>query len=270
MKPLDKNKSVYKLEGFGPIFYLNLDRKPDRKAFIETQFDHWGITNYERISAYDGTASDLSEHLIGCYPTNVTSQEIGCLTSHLKAIKHWLDNYDTPYAVFMEDDCIIDNAKYWNFTWKEFIAHAPIGWDCIQLAIICTGDIHVVIHNRFVNDFSTCCYVITRRYGQKLVDLFCKGDKFKLDQNVKPRIVSDDLIYNTGLTFATPLFLYNVHLGSDIHEDHVDIFHKRSYDGLKNFWQNAGSQLTVEQITNYDPYLSRISKPTMPEEQPST
>jgi hypothetical protein len=54
-------------------------------------------------------------------------------------------------------------------------------------------------------------------------------------------------------------------LGSDIHEDHVEIFHKRSYDGLKNFWQSAGSQLTAEQITNYDPYLSKISNITSPE-----
>jgi hypothetical protein len=41
-------------------------------------------------------------------------------------------------------------------------------WDVVQLAIICTGDIHVPIHNRFVNDFSTACYVITRHHAQKL------------------------------------------------------------------------------------------------------
>ena len=51
---LDKNKAQYKLDGFGPIYYLNLDGQPERKKYMEDQFKYWGIENYERISAYDG------------------------------------------------------------------------------------------------------------------------------------------------------------------------------------------------------------------------
>ena len=255
---LEKNKSIYKLNNFGPIYYINLDDQPERRNYMESQFKHWELDNYTRISAYDGRNDDLSDIIKGKYPENVSTSELGCLTSHLKSIKHWYDTSDTPYAIFMEDDCIIDNAKYWNFTWQEFISRVPCHFDCLQMAVICTGDIHLQIHRHQMNEFSTACYVITRRYAKKLIDFHCRDGKYKLDQDIKPRCVADDLIYSGGLVFTVPLFLYSLDLGSAIHEDHVDTFHKNSYDGLKAFWENKGSDLSVETITDYNPYFNSI------------
>jgi GR25 family glycosyltransferase involved in LPS biosynthesis len=259
---MDKNKSAYKLKNFGPIYYLNLDGQPERKLYMEKQFEYWEIENYTRISSYDGREDDLSDIIKGKYPDMVTSGEVGCVTSHLKAIKHWYDTSDSPYAIIMEDDCNLDIAKYWNFTWKDFISRAPYAWDVIQLAIICTGDIVVPIHNRFVNDFSTACYVITRHNAEKLIKAHVRGDKYKLDNGVKPRPVADDLIYNSGVTYATPMLLYKIELGSTIHPDHIDVFHRNSHDGILNFWQQKGSDLSLEHMTNYDPYLGRITEPS--------
>jgi GR25 family glycosyltransferase involved in LPS biosynthesis len=255
---MDKNKSIYKLNNFGPIYYINLDDQPERREFMESQFDYWGIKDYTRISAYDGRNDDLSHIIKGKYPENVSTSEIGCLTSHLKAIKYWYENSNSPYAVFMEDDCIIDNARYWNFTWQEFLSRVPYNWDCLQMAIICTGDLHLQIHKHQMNEFSTACYAITRRYAKKLIDLHCRDGKYKLDQDIRPRAVADDLIYGAGAVFSVPLFLYNLKLGSTIHEDHVETFHKNSYEGLKAFWENKGSELSVEQITAYNPYFNSV------------
>lgn len=257
---MDKNKSIYKLKNFGPIYYLNLDDQPERRQYMEDQFKYWELENYTRISAYDGREDDLSDILTGRYPEMMSSGEIGCTASHLKAIKHWYETSDSPYAIIMEDDCNIDIARYWNFTWEDFISRVPYCWDVIQLAIICTGDIHVPIHTRFVNDFSTACYVITRHHAEKLIKHHIRGNKYKLDNGVKPRPVADDLIYNSGITYAVPLLLYKIELGSAIHPEHVDIFHRQSHDGILNFWQQAGAQLTLEQITNFDPYLGRITE----------
>ena len=259
---MDKNKSVYKLKGLPPIYYINLDGEPERKMYMEAQLKYWEIEEYTRISAYDGREDDLSDIIKGKYPDMVSSGEIGCVTSHLKAIKHWYNTSDTPYAIIMEDDCNLDTVKCWNFTWKDFIAKVPYAWDVIQLAIISTGDIHVPIHNRFVNDFSTACYIITRHHAKKLKDFHIRDDKYKLDCGVKPRPVADDLIYNSGLTFATPIFLYRIQLGSSIHPEHVNAFHKNSHDGILNFWQQQGSNMTVEDITNFDPYFNKISNPS--------
>ena len=259
---MDKNKSSYKLNNFGPVYYLNLDGQPERKEYMESQFEYWGIEDYTRISAYDGREDDLSDIVKGKYPEMMTSGEIGCVTSHLKAIKYWYETSDTPYAIIMEDDCDLSVVKYWNFTWTDFIARSPYAWDVIQLAIICTGNIVVPIHTRFVNDFSTACYVITRHHAEKLIKNHIRDDKFKLDNGVKPRPVADDLIYNSGVTYATPILLYKLELGSTIHPEHIDIFHRNSYNGILDFWQKIGYELTLDQIMNFDPYLGRVSEPS--------
>jgi len=258
----DRNKAAYKLKGMGPIYYLNLDGQPERREYMEKQFKYWEVENYERISAYDGREDDLSDIIKGRYPTNMLSGEIGCTTSHLKALKHYLETSDSPYAIIMEDDCSLDLVQYWNFTWNEFFNKFPYDWDVVQIAIISTGDIHVKLHKRFVNDFSTACYIITRYHAEKLVRLHCRGDKYKLDQNVKPRPVADDLIYNSGNTFAIPLLLYRTELGSSIHPDHVDAFHKQNYEAQFGYWSQNGAGIDIRDHMNYDPYLGRISEPS--------
>ena len=258
---MDKNKSTHKLQGFGPIYYLNLDGQPERREFMEDQFKYWEIENYERISAYDGRDDDLSGILKGRYPERMSPGEIGCVTSHLKAIRHWLDTSDSPYAIFMEDDCSLDLVRFWPFTWRDFYSRLPYDWDCVQISIICTGDIHVRLHKRFVNDFSTACYIMNRRYAEKLMHFHVKGpDKYKLDNGVKPRPVADDLLYNAGNTYAIPLLLYRTELGSSIHPEHVDVFHKQNYQSQWNFWETSGSTMSLADIVNYDPYLGRVTE----------
>ncbi len=258
---MDKNKSAYKLKNFGPIYCINLDGQPERWEYMESQFKYWELTDYTRISAYDGREDDLSDIIKGRYPDNMSSGEIGCVTSHLKAINHWYETSDSPYAVIMEDDCNIDIVRYWDFKWVDFISRVPYAWDVIQLAIISTGDIVVPIHTRFVNDFSTACYVITRHHAEKLIRYHLRGTKYKLDNGVKPRPVADDLIYNSGCTYATPILHYKIELGSSIHPEHIETFHRNSHDGILNFWQQNGAQLSVDAITDFNPYLGRISEP---------
>ena len=89
---MDNNKSVYKLKGIAPIYCINLDGQPERWEYMENQFKYWEIENYTRISAYDGREDDLSDIIKGTYPTMMSSGEIGCTTSHLKAMKEFLKN----------------------------------------------------------------------------------------------------------------------------------------------------------------------------------
>ena len=256
----DKNKSAYKLKNFGPVYCINLDGQPERWEYMENQFKYWEVDNYTRISAYDGRDDDLSDIIKGKYPENMSSGEVGCTTSHLKAMKYYLETSDSPYAIMMEDDCSLDLVRFWNFKWNELYAHFPYDYDVVQLAIICTGDIHVRLHKRFVNDFSTACYVISRYHAEKLVRLHCRGDKYKLDQGVKPRPVADDLIYNSGNSFAIPLLVYKFELGSSIHPVHVDAYHKQNYEAQVNYWTQNGANIDISDYMNYDPYLGRVTE----------
>ena len=270
---LDKNKSSYKLKNFGPIYCINLDGQPERWKYMEEQFEYWDIDNYQRISAYDGREDDLGDILKGRYPDNMTSGEVGCVTSHLKAIKHWYETSHSPYAIIMEDDCNLDLVRYWNFTWNDAISRVPYDWDLLQLAIICTGDIHIKIHKRFVNEFSTACYAITRHHAEKMIRLHCRGDKYKLDNGVRPRPVADDLLYNSGNSYSVPFLLYKIEMGSSIHPDHVEIFHKGNHKAIMNFWQTQGAGFTIDDLMDYNPYLGRTvesSAQNQGEENPPT
>ena len=256
---MDKNKSAYKLQNIPPIYYLNIDGQPERRQYVEEHFKYWEIENYTRISAYDGRDDDLSDIIKGRYPEAMTSGEVGCTTSHLKAIKHWYDTSDSSYALIMEDDIDLNLVKFWNFTWRDFMSKLPYDWDVVQLAIICTGSIHVKLHKRFINDFSTACYMISRHHAEKLVKHHVRGDKYKIDNGCKPRAVADDLIYNSGNTFAIPLFLYKLELGSSIHDIHIDVFHKSSHNGIWGFWRNESTNIDDwSKMFDYDPYFNRI------------
>ena len=256
---MDKNKSKYKLKGLPPIRYINLDGQPERVQYMENQFSYWGIDNFKRISAYDGRDDDLSDLLKGKYPDNMTSGEVGCVTSHLKLLKQWLEETDEPILLVMEDDCDISTVAHWPFSWRDFQSQLPYDFDVVQLAIINPSSVTIQLHRRFVNDFSTACYLITRHHAQKLINLHCRDNYYKLDQGVKPRAVADDLIYNSGNTFAIPLFLYKIELGSTIHDIHINVYHRSSHDAIWNFWKNNATDLDwTGNLFHYDPFAGRI------------
>ena len=254
----DKNKAAYKLKNFGPLYYINLDEQPERDAAMQSMCKYWEL-NPTRISAFDGRNSSLNHILEGSHDIGISSGEVGCVTSHLKAIKQWYETTDTPYAIFAEDDVSFDTARFWKFTWDEFVEKLPYDWDVVQLAIINPGVVYASMHARWVNDFSTACFMVTRHHAKKLIDHHCVGDKFRLDQGVKPRPVADDLIYNCGRTYAIPLFHYKIEMGSSIHPEHIEVFHKGSHQGILNHWKEQLSQMEDQsQLFNYDPYLGRI------------
>ena len=255
---MDKNKSSFKLKGLPPVYVINLDGQPERWDVMEESLKYWEVENYTRISAYDGREDDLGDIIKGRYPDQMSSGEVGCTTSHLKALKEFLKT-DAPCALIIEDDCDISTVTHWNFKWREFQSKLPYDYDVIQLAVINPMSVYLQLHRRFVNDFSTAAYLITRHHAEKLVRLHCRGDKYKLDQGVRPRAVADDLIYNSGNTFTIPLFLYRIELGSSIHKEHVDAFHKTSHDAIWNFWRNHAVNITDwDAMFDYDPYFNRI------------
>ena len=244
----DKNKAAYKLKNFGPLYYINLDGQPERDAAMQSMCKYWEL-NPTRISAFDGRNSSLNHILEGSHDIGISSGEVGCVTSHLKAIKQWYETTDTPYAIFAEDDVSFDTARFWKFTWDEFVEKLPYDWDVVQLAIINPGVVYASMHARWVNDFSTACFMVTRHHAKKLIDHHCVGDKFRLDQGVKPRPVADDLIYNCGRTYAIPLFHYKIEMGSSIHPEHIEVFHKGSHQGILNHWKEQLSQMEDQSLS---------------------
>jgi len=255
--PPEKNNHSHKLKDFAPVYCINLNSDKEKWGFMEDQFKYWGVRNYTRVTAYDGRVSNLREIIEGGYPDGMISQEVGCTTSHLKAIKQFYDSGE-PYAIIMEDDCELDLVNLWNFSWSEFFDRIPYDWDVCQLAVICTSRVSATIHKRFVDEFSTACYLVTRHHAEKLIRLHCSGENYKLDNGVKPRAVADELIYNSGNTYTIPIFLYNNGLESSIHPDHIELFHKKSYDAQLLFWKEIGSKEAIDVLMKFDPLAKNL------------
>ena len=101
---MDKNKSKYKLAGLPHVYWLNLDRYTDRQEYMLDQLDYWGIENHTRVSGIDGKEDDPSSYLKGRVPENMNPGEIGCVLTHLSALKHFVEETDYDEVMIMEDD----------------------------------------------------------------------------------------------------------------------------------------------------------------------
>ena len=148
-----------------------------------------GIENYTRISAYDGREDDLSGIITGRYPEMMLSGEIDAPPLIWKAMKHFLENTDSPYAIMMEDDCDLVLGTFLELLpGQRFLCMSSrMIMMLFNLQSFARVHIHVQLHKRFVNDFSTAAYMISRHHAEKIVRLHCrKKDKYKLDQGVKP------------------------------------------------------------------------------------
>ena len=251
---IDTSTVKKKLKGICPILWINLDTETERQKYMTDLLDFYEISN-TRISAIDGRGdNDASEFLTGKWPDLVSPGELACTMSHLKAIKYFYEETDLEYIIIAEDDIIFDTVPYWPFTWPSFISKLPYDWDVVQCAITSTKNLRVNLHPRLINDFCAAFYIISRHHASKLIKNHIRGDKFKLDQKIKPRAVSEEIIYNSGVTYSIPLFTYRYDFDSGIHQDHVEIFHKSNVDAIMNFWQNRPPNFGINEMLDYDFY----------------
>ena len=253
---LDKNKSAHKLHNFPPVLWINCDKDSHRTEYMEDQFEYWNIKEHVRVVGIDARDEDedVSQYLKGIVPDGLNPGEVGCCLSHMKAIKYMIEETDWDKCIIMEDDVNFNTVKFWNFTWNDLTGHLPHDYDVMQFTIINPAEVHITMHPRFINDFSAAAYLITRHHAEKVYRMHVRGKKYKLDNGVMPRATSEDCILYSGKTYAFPIFLSSLDHGSAIHNEHIDIFHKNSFNGVNEFWTTQGSQVGLDQLMRYEPY----------------
>lgn len=102
------------------ILYINLDRRPDRRASVEAELARLGLRG-TRISAVDGKTFTQDEidywmskknfNTMTRNPDKVCAK-VGCYLSHVKALKYALEHRLSPLLI-LEDDVkfLVDNAN---------------------------------------------------------------------------------------------------------------------------------------------------------------
>lgn len=255
-----------KLKNFEPIYLINLKDHRHRLRHAKKEFSKYNITNYTVIEAIDGRNSDLSEIIDGKYP-NLKPSEIGCITSHIKTLKHWLDTSDSEYAIIMEDDFSFDTVQYWNWDWDYVIKNLPKNLDIVQLIMIKNDPVDFSLHkkekysikNIMSYSWSTACYLIKRDYAKNIVKLHYKNGKYKLDSFGFKNQAADVILYNLGNAYSMPLFTHVLDIKNSINSNHGR-FHMNSKNNIDLWWKNNSSKYDKEDFFDIKKKLNVKSK----------
>lgn len=115
------------------VYYINLDRVPERRVFMEDQFARAGLIGAHRISATDASkpgALDCSGYVPGSGTRwGLTPSEIACFESHRSVWQHVLDS-GLPAAAVFEDD--VELSVQAGPVIAELFANAA-AYDCVKL-----------------------------------------------------------------------------------------------------------------------------------------
>ena len=121
-------------------YLINLDGSADRLASARRQFETHKIA-FERVSAVNGhklsleTLKDYNAQKTECYMgRQMSGGEIGCVLSHLKALREFLAS-DAPYAIVFEDDFLLhdDFLSTVNST-IDWLSTSNYVWDIVHLS----------------------------------------------------------------------------------------------------------------------------------------
>jgi glycosyl transferase family 25 len=159
-------------------FLINLDRSPDRLAFMQAEADRIGL-QFERVPSVDGKAvpADLRAQFLnpdGDSLSTLSDGEIGCYASHL-TVHQRIVREALPYALVLEDDVTL--APDLMATVHAAVSAAPSGWDYIHLSgriknpVLSTAALpngrHLVRHLRV--PMNTGGYVISQSGAGKML-----------------------------------------------------------------------------------------------------
>ena len=278
-----------KLNGLPPIILLTLDERPDRLEYTETQYDHWGIKNYTKVSGskYQLSTYDEWKDLVILNPFDDYKRkshhiaEISITLSHLTNIKNWLENSSYPYVILMEDDYDLSFIEYWHFDWEYLMNNIPYDWDCIQISFENEKLVPCFLHPILANH-DTGAALITRRYAEKIVSLHYKNGKFDLSQKIcnykwskmggksylglgMPNFTTDYFLGHNGKTYCLPLISVNEDFGS--YAQNICRKEERKYDlgfsrkAYRKWWTELRDEYTLEEFFTYGKPNDRIIIP---------
>jgi GR25 family glycosyltransferase involved in LPS biosynthesis len=248
---MEKNK----LENFPSVYYVSLEECKDRQQNIERQFKEYGIQPTAILSK---RFADSDDKITGKFLDQMNGGTIGCVVSHLKAIRKWYDETDEDYAFFCEDDLSLETVPHWDFTWEEFIETIPEDAMCVQMLVIRKDYESFQLRRRFWDDWAGTAYIITREYAKILVEHYCLGEKrFHLELpgtgNVLVPLL-ENVLFETleNACYTVPLFVEDIRFNTTFSpEEDKEVNgnqkngHIESYETVINYWKNKMKTFTV-------------------------
>lgn len=216
---------------FNKIYYINLDRRPDREEHIIQQLEKVNLLNIStRVTAIDGKLIDLSS-----MPNNLITEAgiqdaldkskrvyvpltiggIGCALSHRNI---WLDiiNNNVSSALILEDDSSFSDDFSQKLQMLE--ENIPTNYDMIFLGYHRTSIkylSHIIINKYFkkpLKIFGLFGYVVSKKGAAKLLKMFPITEQIdseignninKLKFNIYTVLPTDRIIFSDSSSVHT-------------------------------------------------------------------
>jgi hypothetical protein len=258
-----------KLEGIPHIFYFNLDKKTDRKKYMEDQFEYWGIKNFTRLSASKYTGNnmdDWSANMVTGDKSDSRPEPWAHSMMHFDFFKEWLSTSSDPYLFLMEDDYDLSLIEYWHFDWNYLMSKLPYDWDCIQLGFESSNIISFYLHP-ISPEYSFGPCLMKREHVEKLLRFHSVGDIYRFDYSIsnyfwKPPFrekyknvsgSSDYLMCHTGKTYCIPLIALNPYFTNWYHDTSWEpkAYFQMSYDCCHDWWKYDRDNFTLDEFFSY-------------------
>jgi len=220
------------MDGVDVIYWINLDRSLERRENTEKVLADPVFQDIPkvRISATDGKKPDETYQKLGQYnkQDGITDYEYAVLLSHLDSIKEF-SNSDHETAIIFEDDVTLEFQPFWKKSIREVIDEAPNDWEIIMLWYnVEPNSFDNDDYIKFDNHFYALAYLINKRGAKRLMKMSDDNGKYKFTDNYLHK--SDYYLYNILNTYAYkyPYFIYKTDNDSEIHQDHVAMFHVKN------------------------------------------
>jgi GR25 family glycosyltransferase involved in LPS biosynthesis len=247
-----------KLKQFPSVNFISLENSFERRKHLYEQFAKYNVPNI--TPHIFKKFKDEQYKIEGKLIDKVLDSLLGAATSHILALKRWLETTTEPYGFFCEDDITLETVPYWNFTWDEFINSLPNDWDCVQLGLLQENLTEINFRRRHLFDWSLYAYVIKREYAEKIVAKHYNDGRFifnVVEDNYPeyfiPAPAPENLIYlNKGNVYSFPLFVENIDFESACtpKNEHPGTYdhHKKIYLHILNWWKEVGCNLNLKEI----------------------
>jgi GR25 family glycosyltransferase involved in LPS biosynthesis len=240
---MSEHTGLNKLKGLDPIYVINLKSRPDRLKYMTTQFEEYGLSNYNIFEAIDGESVDWEPLVFDRQSLCLTDSELGATISHLNVIKNWLETSSSDYAIIMEDDLSFETVKYWDFTFDEYVKGIDVKYDILQFCLIHNFKVNTSFHMREYRDWSAACYLITRKRAEDLINKYFIDGRYVLPRDYSS--LADFIIYNGSKCYSKPLFTYCVDFESSISaanntkadKANPEGIHFRSRQDVISYWE---------------------------------
>ena len=226
------------LNNFPHILWINLEKSEERRNKIIDLLNQYQLKN-TRIIAIDGSNEiELNSKCI--INSNLTCYENACSTSHLTAMKYFIDNISDEEIIIFEDDVSFEFLEYIPFNWDEFYNKLPVNYKIIQLSVTrVTGIVNPILiktHTN-MNYYSATAYLIKKSIAIEIVNKFYsfEENKFNLSNEFYKTSTADGIISNTNYTYTIPIFTYQT-TDSTIHQSHLGFQNNSKLQQL-NLWK---------------------------------